>query len=145
MLQLGRISFSFGGNAMFCEEEIRSRSEKDALIIDEAWRSLEKRLTEMSDAKTAEKITAAFRDYYGEVYHPDLVLWLANLYDAESGGFYYSNYAKDNDTGHIIGALMTTWCGAGDLAKRLLYGEKGKWIHTDQIADTIDKIFTKEK
>jgi len=97
MLQLGRISFSFGGNAMFCEEEIRSRSEKDALIIDEAWRSLEKRLTEMSDAKTAEKITAAFRDYYGEVYHPDLVLWLANLYDAESGGFYYSNYAKDNE------------------------------------------------
>ena len=55
------------------------------------------------------------------------------------------NYAKDNDTGPIIGALMTTWCGAGDLAKRLLYGEKGKWIHTDQIADTIDKIFTKEK
>ena len=57
----------------------------------------------------------------------------------------FLNYAKDNDTGHIIGALMTTWCGAGDLAKRLLYGEKGKWIHTDQIADTIDKIFTKEK
>ena len=52
------------------------------------------------------------------------------------------DYAKEHDNGHILGVLMTTWCGSGDLARRLLYGEKGRWLHTDQIAETIDAIFS---
>lgn len=53
----------------------------------------------------------------------------------------FLNYAKANDKGHIIGVLATTWCASGDLAKRLLYGEKGRWLHTEQIASTIEEIF----
>ena len=54
----------------------------------------------------------------------------------------FLNYAIKHDKGHINGVLMTTWCGSVDLARRLLYGERGKWLHTEQIADTIDKTFT---
>jgi len=57
----------------------------------------------------------------------------------------FLDYAIKHDVGHINGVLMTTWCGSGDLAKRLLYGEKGRWIHTDQIASTIDEIFALQK
>lgn len=56
----------------------------------------------------------------------------------------FLDYAIKNDKGHINGILMTTWCGSGDLAKRLLYGEKGRWLHTEQIATTIEKIFELE-
>ena len=54
----------------------------------------------------------------------------------------FLTYAKNHDKGHILGTLMTTWCGSGDLAKRLLFGEKGRWLHTEQIAKTLDEIFT---
>ena len=54
----------------------------------------------------------------------------------------FLNYAIKHDKGHINGVLMTTWCGSVDLARRLLYGERGKWLHTEQIADSIDKTFT---
>ena len=54
----------------------------------------------------------------------------------------FINYAKDHDKGHIEGILMTTWCGSGDLADRLLYGKSGKWQHTEQIATTIEEIFS---
>ena len=60
--------------------------------------------------------------------------------DKESAEAFLS-YAKSHDNGHIMGVLATTWCGSGDLAKRLLYGEKGRWLHTEQIASTIEAIF----
>lgn len=53
----------------------------------------------------------------------------------------FINYAKRYDYGHINGLLQTTWCGSGDLAKRILYGEEGKWEHTDQIATTLEEFF----
>ena len=53
----------------------------------------------------------------------------------------FINYAKSHDKGHIKGILMTTWCGSADLARRLLYKEKGKWQHTEEIATTIEEIF----
>ena len=53
----------------------------------------------------------------------------------------FLSYALSHDKGHIRGVLMTTWCASGDLAKRLLYGEKGRWVHTEQIAATIDEAF----
>ncbi len=54
----------------------------------------------------------------------------------------FLSYAAAHDKGHINGLLMTTWCGSGDLAKRLLYGNKGRWLHTEEIARTIDEIFS---
>lgn len=53
----------------------------------------------------------------------------------------FLDYATKHDAGHINGVLMTTWCASGDLAKRLLYGEKGRWLHTEQIANTIAEKF----
>ncbi|MBO5223545.1 MAG: family 20 glycosylhydrolase [Clostridia bacterium] len=53
----------------------------------------------------------------------------------------FIKYAIEHDKGHIEGLLMTTWCGSGDLAKRLLYNTEGRWEHTNQIADTIDSLF----
>lgn len=53
----------------------------------------------------------------------------------------FLDYAKKHDKGHIMGVLMTTWCASGDLAKRILYGENGRWLHTEQIAKTIDQVF----
>ena len=35
------------------------------------------------------------QDLYS-VYNPDIVEWLAGIYDNKSGGFYYSNSARDN-------------------------------------------------
>ena len=52
----------------------------------------------------------------------------------------FIEYAKLHDKGHIVGFLMTTWCGSGDLAKRILYGEDGKWQHTNEIATTLLEI-----
>lgn len=49
-------------------------------------------------------------------------------------------YAKKHNSGHVRGFLLTTWCGSGDLARRLLYDEKGRWQHTEEIASTIDAI-----
>ena len=53
----------------------------------------------------------------------------------------FINYAIEHDKGHIEGLLYTTWCGSGDLARHLLYNEKGKWLHTEEIAKTLKFIF----
>lgn len=53
----------------------------------------------------------------------------------------FINCAKEQDKGHVLGILATTWCGSGDLAKKLLYGEKGRWLHTDQITKTMEEIY----
>ena len=58
----------------------------------------------------------------------------------KDGAVAFLDYAQKHDTGHIEGVLMTTWCASGDLAKRLLYGEKGRWLHTEQIASTLDEL-----
>ena len=53
----------------------------------------------------------------------------------------FINYAIEHDMGNVEGILMTTWCGSGDLARHMLYGEPGKWEHTEEIARTIRYIF----
>ncbi len=55
----------------------------------------------------------------------------------------FIDYAVANDKGHINGLLVTTWCGSGDLAKLILYGEKGRWLHTEQIAKTLKELYSK--
>ena len=36
---------------------------------------------------------------------------------------------------------MTTWCGSGDLARHILYGEAGQWKHTEAIAQNVRRLF----
>jgi len=62
--------------------------------IETKWRALR----EFFDAKGADgaAVEEAFRDVYS-LYTPALPVWLAGLYDHGTGGFYYSNSARDNE------------------------------------------------
>ncbi|MBR3805712.1 MAG: hypothetical protein IKJ13_02590 [Clostridia bacterium] len=82
---------------MFTNEEIEKQSVIDKAVTVSYWQRLETALTDKSDKATAKKIVDALRNYCDEVFAGDLTLWIANLYDYESGGFYYSNSGRDND------------------------------------------------
>lgn len=58
------------------------------------WEDLELRVNEMGgDGK---EVVTAMKEHY-ELYGEELYLWLAGLYDAGIGGFYYSNSGRDNE------------------------------------------------
>ena len=68
--------------------------------IDEAsaaasWAELEVSLTEKYGSESAVAIAQALKELY-TLYTDDMVNWFANLYDPVTGGFYYSNSARDN-------------------------------------------------
>ena len=65
-------------------------AEKDAERIESDWKALEKKL----GPEYGPAIVEAFKEYYTH-YNHDVVLWLANLYDPEAGGFYFSNSGRD--------------------------------------------------
>ncbi len=61
-----------------------------------AWAKFESAIKANSaDAATAAKTVQAFRDMYAIYDGEKLVTWLAGIYDIGSGGFYYSNTARD--------------------------------------------------
>lgn len=53
----------------------------------------------------------------------------------------FFDYAKAHDKGHVLGFLMTTWFGSGELARHMLYGEAPKWQHCAEIGQTIRYLF----
>lgn len=53
----------------------------------------------------------------------------------------FISYAHAHDKGHIEGLLMTTWFGSGELARHILYGEKARWKHTEELARTVRYLF----
>lgn len=62
----------------------------DAERIEKDWEKLEQKL----GPEYGPAIVAAFKDYYTN-YNHDVVLWFANLYDPDIGGFYFSNSGRD--------------------------------------------------
>lgn len=82
---------------MFTDREIEKQKIADDVIITSYWEKVEVILKGKTDENTAKKIVLALKNYFEEVFAGDLISWLANLYDYESGGFYYSNSARDND------------------------------------------------
>ena len=66
---------------------------------------------------------------------------LVSPWRVQQNAVQFLNAAMQQDRGQIEGLLMTTWCGSGDLARVLLHGEKGRWLHTDQIAATVRCLF----
>ncbi|MBO5316764.1 MAG: hypothetical protein J6B48_10100 [Clostridia bacterium] len=56
------------------------------------WQRLEERIGE----PYGKEITEAFREF-NSLFTDDVLVWLAGLYDADIGGFYFSNSARDND------------------------------------------------
>lgn len=64
---------------------------EDEKYSKEAWQSLKDNL-----GKENEDLFLALKDYY-TVFDPNVVVWLANLYDPKIGGLYYSNSGRDTE------------------------------------------------
>ena len=80
--------------------------ELDSAALEERWQALAEDISEEYGKEYAESVVDAFKDYY-TLYTDNLVLWFANLYDPETGGFYYSNSARDT-VGYLPDAESTT-------------------------------------
>ena len=57
----------------------------------EAW----ERLRSYVGGEAADELVASLKDLYS-IYDDGLIEWFANLYDVETGAWYYSNSARDN-------------------------------------------------
>lgn len=64
----------------------------------EGWQNLADKV----GGEVGASIVDAFADFF-TLYTPDVVEWYAKLYDKESGGFYYSNSARDNEKVEFLG------------------------------------------
>ncbi len=62
--------------------------ELEAVKEAEAWAAVEKQV--------GSEITSALKAYY-PLFQDNFIYWMANLYDPEIGGFYYSNSARDTE------------------------------------------------
>ena len=62
--------------------------DKRQFHIDKYWLALE--------TKTTSDVIAALREIYNYYNGSNITEWLANLYDSETGGIYYSRSARDN-------------------------------------------------
>ncbi len=65
------------------------QEELDKNRLDTAWAAFE--------TKFGKEAADALKKMYSELYSDKLVDWFANLFDPATGGFYYSNSARDNE------------------------------------------------
>jgi len=65
------------------------QEELDAKRLESAWAAFE--------AKMGKEAADALKKMYADLYSDKLVDWFANLFDPATGGFYYSNSARDNE------------------------------------------------
>lgn len=77
---------------MKCENAFSELDERDKRIKNAAWAALAENLPE----RDRESIISGLKALYS-LFTPDMIVWLANLYDPMTGGFYCSNSARDND------------------------------------------------
>lgn len=61
-------------------------------------------LADYVGGRDGEELVDALRDLYS-IYDDRMIRWYAGLYDANIGGYYYSNSAKDNETVEYKGKL----------------------------------------
>ena len=104
------------------------------------------------DAKDRAAEKAAFREYLGDdaetdallealdaiysIYTPDMVTWIANLYDPDIGGFYYSNSGRDTDG--FLPDIESTYQAIGFLANSgvISRSELPEWLVEDMVSFT---------
>ncbi|MBQ7387200.1 MAG: hypothetical protein IJW03_03440 [Clostridia bacterium] len=77
------------------------------------------------EAKADEEVVAAIRTLYNYFDGHKMAGWMANLYDPEIGGFYYSNSARDT-AGYLpdiesTSQLLSTLVSCGAIADRNVY------------------------
>lgn len=76
----------------FC---VLERQEKfDSVLLDEAWDNAYSQMKSLYGDDFADESIASLKALY-TLYDDGAISWLANLFDAEIGGFYYSNSARD--------------------------------------------------
>ena len=59
---------------------------------DEKW----KLFADTIGGEDGKELAAAYRELYS-IFDEELIEWVANLYDPITGGYYYSNAARDNE------------------------------------------------
>ena len=64
----------------------------DDELVAEKWQTLADKV----GGEAGEELVASLKELY-TLYDDSLISWFANLYDAEIGGWYYSNSARDNE------------------------------------------------
>ena len=69
------------------------QNEIDNASLEEQWQTV---FEEAGGDERARILTDSLREFYS-IYGDNLIIWLADLYDPESGGFYYSNSARDTE------------------------------------------------
>lgn len=73
-----------------------------AIQHEKEWNNLWNRIKERGAHDSG--LYEAIKNYY-TLYEDDLLVWLAGLYDKDTGGFYYSNSAKDNEQVEFKGKM----------------------------------------
>ena len=75
---------------------IEAQRELDVKTREVAWQSLRTKMIEREgiSLERADEIITALKKYY-ELLNPKVFTWLANLYDKDAGGFYYSNSGRN--------------------------------------------------
>ena len=75
---------------------IEYQREKDQIVLDQKFSSLYNQILNKlgGDMELADEIYKSIKNIYG-LYTDDMISWMANLYDPDTGGFYYSNSARN--------------------------------------------------
>ncbi|MBR3805711.1 MAG: hypothetical protein IKJ13_02585 [Clostridia bacterium] len=107
-------------------DAVEYQNNADMEYEEKRWESAKNSLASRAGSELAEKTIEALKRYYAISDSNRLVSWLADLYDAEIGGFYYSNSGRNTDgflpdiesTYQAIGFLDTSglasWAGGVD-------------------------------
>ena len=75
-------------------DAIAQKKNEEMKEIEKRWQDFKQTLTEDVGPELSEEIMKAFSELYS-LFDEKTVSWFANLYEAKTGGFYYSNSARD--------------------------------------------------
>ena len=119
-----KLNAGYSESAVF--DALEYQREKDEVFKEERWESARAKLEKLGGAQLADEIIESLKRYYALSDTERVVSWLADLYDAETGGFYYSNSGRNTEgflpdlesTYQAIGFLETSglaaWVGGID-------------------------------
>ena len=77
-------------------KDLLRQKEEETKAVEKKWGELYASLEKEIGEPLAKDTLAAFRELY-TLLDDDIVTWFAELYDAETGAFYYSNSARDTN------------------------------------------------
>ena len=78
-------------------DAIERQEELDQVMLDVRWAEVEEKLVALHGEKLGRESVTALKNYYYSLFTDELVTWFANLYDPVTGGFYFSNSARNSE------------------------------------------------